>query len=303
MVTRTLQQQTATRAEMLPDGTIASLEPSLTVAPLSGLKQRLLATLFQRAKETIAGLQHFYRTYQLYEWLVIWRVQFLTRTTMLMRFVPVQAAISRSHAQHALSTTVAGSFSLLAEYDIETTKFGNIWDTSDLRLAQEIETRMDEFRSPMVGVSPSLANDVHLREAFLAGQAGIRQTRSGGPVQAARKATSVLPIAPQTLQTSPYLDPVVFKCNARLRQGIERFRITQSAPIKFYDRATGALRFVLAPGHDAEGLAVGEEAGQQRCGAHYLFHPTLPLVLSTQHELSSVAVPVSNIHYWDPADD
>ncbi|KAJ1956180.1 hypothetical protein EC988_001483 [Linderina pennispora] len=297
MVTRTMQQG---RGEA--DGNLASLEPSLAIAPLSGLKQRLLATLFLRARESAAGTQHFYRTYQLYEWLVVWRVQFLTSSTLLMRFVPVQTAISRSHTQHNLSANLANSFSLLAEYDIETTRFGNIWDTSDQALAQEVETRMDMFRAPMVGVSPSLANDVYLREAFMASQAGIRQTRSGGPVQAARKAAALLPVAPQTLQTSPYLDPVVFKCSTRMRQGIERFRVTQSAPIKFYDRATGALRFVLAPGNDGDGLAVGDDAGQQKSGAHYLFHPTLPLVLSTQHELSSIAVPVSNIHYWDPND-
>ncbi|KAJ2843414.1 hypothetical protein GGI22_007213, partial [Coemansia erecta] len=136
-------------------------------------------------------------------------------------------------------------------------RFARIWDTADKDLYREVESRLDAYRAPMAssgrlnGASsshaPSPSNDVHLRDSFEFTQSAIRTARSGGPVQASRKASALLPFAPQCTQESPMLSPSRFKCNLRVRQMIERFRPASMSPIRFYDRSTGRVKFVLSP--------------------------------------------------------
>ncbi|KAJ1817241.1 hypothetical protein LPJ56_004111, partial [Coemansia sp. RSA 2599] len=262
LYTRAMQHPAA-RLESLADSDISIIEPSLTLAPHSGLKQRLLGALFLRAKmadDNGMALQYFYRMYRQYEGLVLWRAQFIASTRLLLRFVPLQVATSRSHAPRSSavsSSTMTNSFTLLAEYDTRDAKFCRIWDTAESDLYEEIEKRLDVYRAPMssgrgLGGSsagaqaPSISNDVYLRDAFRSSQSAIRTARSGGPVQAARKASMLLPVAPQCVQESPLLDPSRFKCNLRVRQTLEKLRPAGTAPIRFYDRQTGAVKFVLS---------------------------------------------------------
>ncbi|KAJ1782312.1 hypothetical protein LPJ59_006840, partial [Coemansia sp. RSA 2399] len=77
MFTRAMQP--SGRLESLADSDIPLIEPSLTSAPYSGLKQRLLGALFMRANskdDNGLSLKYFYRTFRQYEGLVLWRAQF-----------------------------------------------------------------------------------------------------------------------------------------------------------------------------------------------------------------------------------
>ncbi|KAJ2498280.1 hypothetical protein GGH96_004429 [Coemansia sp. RSA 1972] len=342
------------RLEMLADTEVSAIEPSLTSAPHSGLKQRLLGALFARAQNgPNMALQRFFRSFRQFEALVLWRAQFVSRSQLLLRFVPVQVALSRSYASRSQSaSTVANSFSIVAEYDIRMERFGRIWDSGDDRLYDEIVRRLDVYRVPMghqptSAQSPSAANDVYLRDAFESAQLATRSARSGGHAQAARKASALLPFSPQCVQESPLLNPALFYCNQRTRHALEKFRSVALAPIRFYDRVTGAVKFVLSPMpsysqsetlhmleidsvHNASVLQSGavlmptggteeldlqNDAGaaqtvhssinanaSHRVGIMYLFHPTLPLVLSTRTDRSvNNPMHTSNIHFHQPA--
>ncbi|KAJ1872560.1 hypothetical protein LPJ55_003018 [Coemansia sp. RSA 990] len=363
------------RMDALSDSELASLEPSLTTAPHSGLKQRLLAALFVHAQGSPAGTQGFFRSYRQYENLVLWRAQFVTCSLLLLRFVPLHVATARANVPraHSASSAAATNFAILAEYDIISTQFRRIWDSSDTLLYREVEARIDAYRSPMapcasidIGAAalfPSTSNDVHLRDVFDSAQAAIRSSRSGGLVQAARKASALLPFPPQYVQESPLLNPSIFQCNMRTRQALEKLRPVSPAPIRFYDRISGAVKFVLSPSPhwsvqmpaedaaqsampDADPpldistirgarvlpsgavmmptggdddldlltetnsalpqttpLATTSHALQQnyRANVMYLFHPMLPLVLSTRIERSlNASIPTLNIHFWQP---
>ncbi|KAJ2850727.1 hypothetical protein IWW36_001696 [Coemansia brasiliensis] len=363
------------RMDALSDSELASLEPSLTTAPHSGLKQRLLAALFIQAQSSPAGIQGFFRSFRQYENLVLWRAQFVTGSLLLLRFVPLHVATARANVPraHSASSAAATNFAILAEYDIVSTQFRRIWDSSDILLYKEVETRIDAYRSPMApcasidsaaaALSPSTSNDVHLRDVFDSTQAAIRSSRSGGLVQAARKASALLPFPPQYAQESPLLNPSIFQCNMRTRQALEKLRPVSPAPIRFYDRISGAVKFVLSPSphwsvqmpsddatqatmpdadppldistiHGAHVLPSGaimmstggdddldlsvesnsalpqtaplattSHALQQNYRANfmYLFHPTLPLVLSTRIERSlNASISTLNIHFWQP---
>ncbi|KAJ1841509.1 hypothetical protein LPJ73_006093, partial [Coemansia sp. RSA 2703] len=340
-----------TRLDLLADSDAALAEPSLTLAPHSGLKQRLLGALFMRARasKNAMALQHFFRTYRQYEGLVLWRAQFVTSTRMLLRFVPLHVATARTHstrgslssssslAAASAGSTLANAFTLLAEYNVESTCFERIWDTADTQDGREAERRLDEYRAPMVrasargGALPSAANDLVLRDAFAASQAAVRLARSGGPVQAARKAAMALPFAPQCVQESALLDPSVFRCNLRVRQTLEKMRPAAVAPIRFYDRRSGAVKFVLAPvpeigsasavatsggvvemraARDAGGNATAAleissaapavvQPAHGKAGVTYLMHPFLPLVLSVRSsDMGATSMPLCNIHFW-----
>lgn len=388
MLTRAMQHYPTSvfgRLELLADSDISLIEPSLTSSQHGGLRQKLLATLFMRARaqnDNGLSIQCYFRSYRQYEGLVLWRAQFLTPSTMLLRFSPLQVATSRSNLQRSViiggsassssSSAAANSSALLAEYDIVNVRFGRIWETSDdsMFTTERVEQLVDTYRAPMSSshgltghrgtLTPSLSNDVYLREFFESNQTAIRTAKTGGPTQAARKALSVLPCAPQCTQESPLLDPSLFKCNLKTRQMIERYKqATITTPIRFYDRLTGAVKFMLSPtpytpmvsfaengqstlwdgddnNNNSLGLALrsgavllssapledaeldisaatgGQQQAQQgilgngnsssssqKTSVSYLFHPTLPLVLSTKSESSGMpAMPMSNIHFW-----
>ncbi|KAJ2795426.1 hypothetical protein H4R20_005881, partial [Coemansia guatemalensis] len=250
----------ASRLDTLADSDIAAIEPSLTSAPHGGLKQRLLAALFMRAHtadDRRHALHYFYRSFRQYEGLVLWRAQLVAHDRLLLRFVPLQVATSRSHVPraHAVSSnTIASTFSLLAEYDIRAASFGAIWESAEPALLDELENRFDAYRVPAAARpaaastrAPSISNDVYLRDAFESAQSAMRLSRSGGPLQAVRKASALLPFAPQCTQESPLLDPARFQCNMRTRQSLEKLRPVGLAPIRFYSRLSGAVCFVLSP--------------------------------------------------------
>ncbi|KAJ1956053.1 hypothetical protein GGI12_005411, partial [Dipsacomyces acuminosporus] len=263
MVTRSIR--TIGRLDSLADSDVSTIEHSLTSAPHSGLKQRLLGALFMRAKQEDGyglALQNFYRSYRQYESLILWRAQFVTRDRLLMRFVPLQLAISRTNSHRQLSissSSVTNSFSLLAEYDIRDARFTNIWDSSSQSIYNEIESRVDAYRAPMAPShsvrtrdsrvacggrqSPSISNDVYVRDAFASAQAAIRNARSGGLVHATRKCSTILPFAAQYTQESPFLDPSRFKTSLRVRQAVEKLRPVSLTPMRFCDRDTGATKF------------------------------------------------------------
>ncbi|KAJ2609201.1 hypothetical protein H4S08_004151 [Coemansia sp. RSA 1365] len=380
----------ATRLDTLADSDIAAIEPSLTSAPHGGLKQRLLAALFMRAhtaNDRRHALHYFYRSFRQYEGLVLWRAQLMAQDRLLLRFVPLQVATSRSHVPRAYaisSNTIASTFSLLAEYDICAARFGAIWESADPALLDELENRIDAYRVPAAARSatasaraPSISNDVYLRDAFESAQSAMRLSRSGGPLQAVRKASALLPFAPQCTQESPFLDPARFQCNMRTRQSLEKLRPVGLAPIRFYSRRSGAMCFVLSPSPSylsmllplppngdtgtaanmqnqgladaasplidvsaipgatalrsgavlmstggeedldftadaAAGNAVGQTApttapqpvpsqslsSNHKAGVLYLFHPTLPLVLSTRSDRwAHASLPTCNIHF------
>ncbi|KAJ2199893.1 hypothetical protein GGH18_000230 [Coemansia sp. RSA 530] len=355
------------RLEMLADTEVSAIEPSLTSAPYSGLKQRLLGALFTRAQKGRGmALQRFFRSFRQYEALVLWRAQFVERSRLLLRFVPVQVALSRSYVSRSQSSasTIANTFSLVAEYDIRAERFGRIWDSGDDSLYDEIVRRLDVYRVPMghqptSARAPSAANDVYLRDAFESTQLATRSARSGGHAQAVRKASALLPFSPQCVQESPLLDPALFYCNQRTRHALEKFRSVALAPIRFYDRITGAVKFVLSPTPNyslqqpdetsvqhsldidtaldvtsvqgasvlqsgavlmptggTEELDLQNDAGataqtvhssinatsSHRVGIMYLFHPTLPLVLSTRTDRSvNNPLHTSNIHFHQPS--
>ncbi|KAJ2305324.1 hypothetical protein IWW55_001986 [Coemansia sp. RSA 2706] len=345
MFTRTMQPA---RLDVLADSDIAAMEPSLATAPFGGLRQRLLGALFRRAQAAGArAVQHFYRSFRQYEALVLWRAQFLAPTRLLLRFVPLHMATARSHVARAqsASSSMASAFALLAEYDVAAARFLRVWDTGDGALHDEISGCLDVYRVPVAAraQTPSAANDVYLRDSFESAQASARAARSGGHVQAARKASALLPFPPQCLQESPLLNPSVFQCNLRVRQTLEKLRPVSLAPIRFYDRRTGAVKFVLSPtpncsqqpddmiqnvdmdvssipgarvlssgavlmptgGSDdldvLDAASVGAAHNGQKTGVVYLFHPTLPLVLSTRSDRGvNAPLPTSNIHFWQP---
>ncbi|PIA13283.1 hypothetical protein COEREDRAFT_89734 [Coemansia reversa NRRL 1564] len=380
----------ATRLDTLADSDIAAIEPSLTLAPHGGLKQRLLAALFMRAhtaSDRRHALHYFYRSFRQYEGLVLWRAQLMAQDCLLLRFVPLQVATSRSHVPraHAISSnTIASTFSLLAEYDIRAARFGSIWESADPALLEELENRIDAYRVPAAARSatassraPSISNDVYLRDAFESAQSAMRLSRSGGPLQAVRKASALLPFAPQCTQESSFLDPARFQCNMRTRQSIEKLRPVGLSPVRFYSRRSGAMCFVLSPSPSylslllplpsngdtgtaanlqnqgltdtasplidvsaipgatalrsgavlmntggeedldftadaAAGNAVGQTApttapqpvlsqslsSNHKAGVLYLFHPTLPFVLSTRSDRwAHASLPTCNIHF------
>ncbi|KAJ2660103.1 hypothetical protein IW148_003934 [Coemansia sp. RSA 1199] len=356
------------RLEMLADTEVSAIEPSLTSAPHSGLKQRLLGALFARAQRGHGmALQRFFRSFRQYEALVLWRAQFVERSRLLMRFVPVQVALSRSYVSRSQSSAsaIANTFSIVAEYDIRTERFGRIWDSGEDSLYDEIVRQLDVYRVPMghqptSAQAPSASNDVYLRDAFESTQLATRSARSGGPAQAVRKASALLPFSPQSVQESPLLNPAQFYCNQRTRHALEKFRSVALTPIRFYDRITGAVKFVLSPtpNHSLQqtdetavqhGLEIdvpldvtvqgasvlqsgavlmptggteeldlqndtGATAPQitahsnvhgnasHRVGIMYLFHPTLPLVLSTRTDRSvNNPLHTSNIHFRQPS--
>lgn len=144
----------------------------------------------------------------------------------------------------------------------------------------------------------------------------VRGPSGGGPsrerrpwsLKRTRAELAALPVSCQTGNMSVYLDRSVFSYNAERMSGLDGTRavsLRDVNAVKFIGAQSGLLRFKLAPGMACFGGSGSRAedatrpdviAVQRKRRAVFLFHPTLPFVIST--EVSVVLPPLYNFHVY-----
>lgn len=260
---------------------------------LSGIKQRLLSFIFRGiwTEETDQTLRiqclkkKFYYHFQDYVDLIIWKVQFLDRQHLLIKFGSVDGGMSRN-ADHHTHT------SFFAVYNMETTEFIAFYQNSAEELYLLFEQFCDHFHmtsknSLSMNFITSHSNNIYALE-----QLRCNKSKANGFQQFVKKMLASLPINCQSQSPSPYFDQSLFRYDEKLISATDRHRQSTDHPIKFITRRQPcSLKFKIKPGPEA-----GSTDGRAKKISSFLFHPILPLALSIQQTLF-LQPSVVNIHF------
>ncbi|QCD91752.1 light-mediated development protein DET1 isoform X2 [Vigna unguiculata] len=258
---------------------------------LSGIKQRLLSFIFQglwneERDETsrIQGLRKkFYFHFQDYVDLIIWKVQFLDRHHLLIKFGSVDGGVSRNADHHP---------AFVAVYNMDTTEIVSFYQNSADELYLLFEQFCDHFHATSrnlmyMNFISSHSNNIHARE-----QLRSIKDKASNPSQFVKKMLASLPFSCQSQSPSPYFDQSLFRFDDKLISATDRHRQSTDHPIKFISRRRpGSLKFKIKPGPEA-----GSMDGRAKKISSFLFHPILPLALSVQQTLF-LQPSVVNIHF------
>ncbi|KAF9407098.1 acid phosphatase det1 [Podila epigama] len=215
---------------------------------ISGIKQRLLTFLFRKAYNADDGgaaLRQFHLTFQQYANLVMWRMQFLDESTMLIKFGKLDCVIGRA------DSTFQTTFFVI--YNIRTTAIEQVYDNASEEFLRIYESCADQFSAIAYSTSgphkrhytSTCSNNVYAKDLLRKTQHGMRHARNGGSTQAVKRSLCVLPFSPQSLSDSPYFDLSLFSYDEKVISATDRQRPCQDYPIKFYSRGSGELKFKI----------------------------------------------------------
>ncbi|XP_059634555.1 light-mediated development protein DET1 isoform X2 [Cornus florida] len=258
---------------------------------LSGIKQRLLSFIFRGIwnEETDQTLRiqclkkKFYFHFQDYVDLIIWKVQFLDRHHLLIKFGSVDGGITRSADNHP---------AFFAVYNMETTEVIAFYQNSAEELYFLFEQFSDHFHatsknSVYMNFISSHSNNIHALE-----QLRCNKNKASSFSQFVKKMLASLPFSCQSQSPSPYFDQSLFRFDEKLISATDRHRQSTDHPIKFIlRRKPYSLKFKIKPGPEA-----GSIDGRTKKISSFLFHPILPLALSVQQTLF-LQPSVVNIHF------
>ncbi|PSS01565.1 Light-mediated development protein [Actinidia chinensis var. chinensis] len=258
---------------------------------LSGIKQRLLSFIFRGTwtEETdqtqrIQSLKKkFYFHFQDYVDLIIWKVQFLDRHHLLIKFGSVDGGMSRNADHHP---------AFFAVYNMETTEVIAFYQNSAEEIYFLFEQYCDHFHSTSknslsMNFISSHSNNIHALE-----QLRCNKNKASSFSQFVKKMLASLPFNCQSQSPSPYFDQSLFRFDEKLISAIDRHRQSTDHPIKFIARRQPcSLKFKIKPGPEA-----GSTDSRTKKISSFLFHPILPLALSVQQTLF-LQSSVVNIHF------
>ncbi|KAK3828274.1 MAG: De-etiolated protein 1 Det1-domain-containing protein [Benniella sp.] len=216
---------------------------------ISGIKQRLMAYLFRKAYNADDGgaaLRHFHLTFQQFTSLVMWRMQLLDESTLLIKFGKLDCVVGRQ-------TDITYQTAFFVFYDIYTTEILAVYDNASEEFLRLYEAWADQFCATAYTTagkdkrhySSTCSNNIYAKDHLKKTQYGMRHARNGGTAQAVKRSLCVLPYSPQSLSDSPYLDHALFSYDEKVISASDRQRPCQDFPIKFYLRGSGELKFKI----------------------------------------------------------
>ncbi|XP_048428612.1 light-mediated development protein DET1 isoform X5 [Pyrus x bretschneideri] len=228
----------------------------------------------------------FYFHFQDYVDLIIWKVQFLDRHHLLIKFGSVDGVVSRNVDHHR---------SFFAVYNMETTEIVAFYQNSADELYLLFEQFGDHFHatsrnSLYLNFTSSHSNNMHAREQLRSNK--NKASSSSASSQFVKKVLASLPFSCQSESPSPYFDQSLFKFDEKSISPMDRHRPSPDQHIKFcLRRKPKVLKFKMKPGPEA-----GSADNRTKKISSFLFHPFLPLALSIQQSMS-LQPSVLNIHF------
>lgn len=259
---------------------------------LSGIKQRLLSFIFRgiwneevdETKRVQQLKKKFYFHFQDYVDLIIWKVQFLDRNHLLIKFGSVDGGVSRNPDHHP---------AFFAIYNMEAAEFVAFYQNTADELYILLEKFADHFHPPpnkslhMKFIS-SHSNNLHAFE-----QLTCLKNKSPSLSQFVKKTLVSLPFTCQSQSPSPYFDQSLYRFDEKLVSANDRHRQSTDHPIKFISRKQPKIpKFKIKPGPEAGNT---DTRAAKRLYS-FLFHPVLPLVISIQ-QTAFLQSTVVNIHF------
>lgn len=258
---------------------------------LGGMKQRLMSfifrTIWNEDMDPVAKsqrLKRFYYHFQHYVDLLMWKVQFLDRYHLLIKFGSVDGVMSRnSDSSHQTAFFVV--------YNIVSTKILGFYPNSSGEFLQLFEQYYDFFRvaprRPLyMQFLSSYSNNNSAREHLRKLKIACNNSKSSGHAQVVKRTLASLPCNSQAHSPSAYFDQSLFHFDEKLISATDQYKPCMEHPIKFISRRRpNTLKFKINPG-----LEFGAGDGRVKRVASFIFHPILPFAISIQQSFMQPAV-------------
>uniref|UniRef100_A0A453EUW0 Light-mediated development protein DET1 n=1 Tax=Aegilops tauschii subsp. strangulata TaxID=200361 RepID=A0A453EUW0_AEGTS len=257
---------------------------------LPGIKQRLLSYIFRKTwneePDQALRVQHlkkkFYFHFQDYVDLIIWKVQFLDRRHLFIKFGSVDGGVTRSTDQN---------LAFFAVYNMETTDIVSLYQNSSEELYSLFEHYYDHFHANPQNSSHEKFISSHSNSVHALDQLCTIKNKASSSSQFVKKMMASLPYTCQSQSPSPYFDLSIFRYDEKLISAIDRHRHCTEHPIKFISvRQPNVVKFKIKPGSDSG----GSDSRAKRISS-FLFHPFFPLALSIQQTYMQPTV--VNVHF------
>lgn len=282
----------------------------------TGLMQRLLVYVYRRYHRD--GRQgFFYRVVGQYNQLIMNKAQFLDEDHLLIRLGSHERSPKPSDGTH-------NNTSFFVVYCVSSTEIVNLFENRSSELLSIYERYRDLFIGdgavyatlPETRGPPRDGGALNARPWGARSGAGSSAMRDSGSamdgrvlLKWTRAELAGLPVTCQTGNVSVYLDRGMFSYNEERMSGLNGTRavsLRDVNAVKFIGASSGRLRFKLAPGMaavSAAGRGRRENNGispaialHRRKKALFLFHPTLPFVISM--EIGVIGSTVYNFHVY-----
>ncbi|ORY45862.1 hypothetical protein BCR33DRAFT_765114 [Rhizoclosmatium globosum] len=261
--------------------------------PLSGLKQRMLAFLYRQALDTgtPSALRHFHLTFDQFANLVLWRLQFLSPTTLLLKLGAIENTVGRNQEP----STSQPCFHLI--YEIPTTKVLAVFDNASQELLELFQSYPQFRHTPETRYLSTPATNLHAREYVKKQLYSVRKAKNGGVSQSVKRVLASLPINPHLYIHSPWLDQHVFHYDESVINNVNRPRTWTSGdvPVKIWDRAMGRVVVRIDPNPAVAGTAFANVLARSKKYVTYHFHPTDPVILTAMTIMGQGTS--HNLHY------
>ena len=247
------QPMNLTRIESSTDRTISDSPEDYwasfqnqTVLPMNDkqlctLKQRLLAYLYQRAKQTNKQLR-FIHSFNDYLASKFYKVQFLTNHVILLKFAHETIVNKRQQEQQM-------HYALFVVYDIRTSTILNIYEDSSAELAEIFEKYNDDIRHSS---SYGLISYDNLEFFPLSTYAGRRQfehnyshSTSSNEGESIKRLLMQLPLRTITHTISPYLDLNLYSYDDKIVHIDDMIKTCPNNPVRFFSRDCQRMKFQL----------------------------------------------------------
>ncbi|KAG0622328.1 hypothetical protein M758_3G089800 [Ceratodon purpureus] len=204
------------------DGRPVQDEPQPSGQILGGLKHRLLSFILQCIQNDDTSpaikaqrLKRFYYHFQQYMDLVMWKVQFLDRCHLLIKFGSTDGLVPRN-------SEASNQITFLAVYNMETTDMLGFYQNSSEELLQCVERYCDHFRMapqyPLyMNFISSYSNNSFAREFLQKQKAASLNSKIGTYSQVVKRTLASLPHNSQSQNPSPYFDQYLFHYDEKVR--------------------------------------------------------------------------------------
>ncbi|XP_041763088.1 DET1 homolog [Anopheles merus] len=248
---------------------------------INSLKHRILVFLFRQAKAQVdsgedgLALRKFYRRFDEYKDLRMWKMQLLDDDLLLIKYAHEDVVTLKAHEPNS-------QYSMFVVYHIWDMQIVAVYSNQSTQLLELYEHFCDSFRNAShnhrtpFACSPS--NNLYSRLLHTRFKQTIIGARGGSEVEATKRILAQLPISAQSYTSSPYLDLGLFSYDDKWVSAMERPKACAEFPIRFYARDSGLLKFRIYAGM---GHQITPHPGLRRLVA-FIFHPTEPFAISVQ---------------------
>lgn len=210
-------------------------------------------------------MNNFHLTFKHFELLLLSRMQFIDRETILLKYTAANKIMREE------STSGSNYTAFFVVYSLRSTQVLGVYENSStefLQLYLKFDFRTSGLNSPSRNKYSRLLIDQTLYS--------VSKARNGGYSHAVKRVLSSLPANHQSMTTSHLVDQNIFSYDEKYINMLDRLKVCSDAPIKFYCRKTGRVKFRINPNSATPSTHTNRKFYHSDLGSFRRIFSTLP---------------------------